>query len=229
MNNEMNNADDNLDLDAYTIFPSTIYFGNGSKFLNDASSVANENLETLKAEFPKPNEINPAYQTDDLSGDIRMSEFCEYIGNSGHNILRSQGYNMDIFSVNIKQVICEEHQKFSLMKERSDLFDSQLVGFYFLEVPENSSKLVLHDPRPAKKFINLPQVNEHVCSDASVSMNFASNPGSFIFFNSWIPFTFTKNASDKPFKFIYFKLGVVETRAEPYHSHFTGIDYSVGE
>jgi hypothetical protein len=43
----------------------------------------------------------------------------------------------------------------------------QLVGFYFLDLPENSSRLVIHDPRPGKVQIDLPEYDEKNVTFAS--------------------------------------------------------------
>lgn len=94
------------------------------------------------------------------------------------------------------------------MEQHVHMFGAQIVGFYFLEAPENSSRVVFHDPRPGKVQINLPEQDQSMATVASHMINFQPKPGLLIFSNAWLPHSFTRHASDKPLKFVHFNLTV---------------------
>jgi hypothetical protein len=85
----------------------------------------------------------------------------------------------------------------------------QIVGFYFLETPENCSRVVFHDPRAAKVQIDLPEQDINMATPASKMINFEPKPGMMIFANSWLMHSFTRHAANLPIKFVHFNLTVI--------------------
>lgn len=106
----------------------------------------------------------------------------------------------------------QEHHKHSAMDAHVHGFGSQIVGFYFLETPEDCSRVVFHDPRAAKVQIDLPEQDVNMATPASKMINFQPKPGLMIFANSWLMHSFTRHASDKPIKFVHFNLTVQMTQ-----------------
>lgn len=204
----MNEEPINDILQAEHHFPSAIYFIDKMNFLEDVSIVANEALDAIKKENPQPNEIYPIYQTGQLYDENRMKFFCEYIAQTAWNILDAQGFNMSFLSTSLDEMWCQEHYKHSAHEEHIHAFGAQLVGFYFLETPEDCSRLVIHDPRPAKRQINLMEKNVVEATFASTMVNYIPRPGLLVFANSWLPHSFSRNASNKPMKFIHFTISV---------------------
>jgi hypothetical protein len=90
----------------------------------------------------------------------------------------------------------------------------QIVGFYFLEVPEGSSRVVFHDPRPGKVMSELPQKDVTQATSASQMINFEAKPGMMIFSNAWLPHSFTRHAGDTPLKFVHFNLAVIPAQQQ---------------
>jgi hypothetical protein len=83
-----------------------------------------------------------------------------------------------------------------------------MTGFYILEAPKNGSRIVVHDPRPAKRQLNLPESDNTNLTYASEKINYEVFPGDLLFINSWLPHGFSYNESNFPFKFIHFNIGV---------------------
>ena len=102
----------------------------------------------------------------------------------------------------------QEHHKHSAMEQHVHGFGAQIVGFYFLDVPENSSRVVFHDPRAGKVQCDLPQQDMNQATIASSMINFEAKPGLLIFANAWLAHSFTRHAADKPMKFVHFNLNV---------------------
>jgi hypothetical protein len=203
----------NQQLSAEIYFPTVAYSIDKPEFLPQVKAASESALTMLKIANPKVNDIYPLYQTPNLLGDMRIQEFAQYIADTGWNILQSQGYDMTNLRTTITELWCQEHYKHSGMDEHVHGFGAQIVGFYFLETPEDCSKIVMHDPRPSKKQINLPEANMFNATAASLAVNFTPRPGMLFFANSWVPHSFSRHAGEKPIKFIHFTLGV--QAAEP--------------
>lgn len=189
-------------------FPCSIYLIERPDFLETVSTVSEENLEARRREGDL-NEIYPVYMTDNFYSDPRLTEFSEFIGVTAWNILNEQGYDMQDMAVSFTEMWTQEHHKHSAMDTHVHGFGSQIVGFYFLETPEEGSLVVFHDPRSAKVQINLPEKDINAATPASKMINFTPKPGLIIFANSWLAHSFSRHAADKPIKFVHFNLTVI--------------------
>ena len=190
-------------------FPCPIYIIERPDFLEEVNKISEEGLvETRKIQ--SLNEIYPVYMTNNYFTDPRMVEFTRFVGTTAWNILNEQGYAMADKAVSFTELWTQEHHKHSAMDAHVHGFGSQIVGFYFLETPENCSHLVFHDPRAAKVQIDLPEQDMNIATPASKMINFAPKPGMMIFANSWLAHSFTRHAADLPIKFVHFNLTVIQ-------------------
>jgi len=189
-------------------FPCPIYVIERPEFLEEVSKVSEENLEIQRKERDL-NEIYPVYMTDNYFGDPRMAGFTEFVGTTAWNILNEQGYAMQDKAVSFTEMWTQEHHKHSAMDAHVHGYGSQIVGFYFLETPENCSNVVFHDPRAAKVQIDLPEQDVNIVTSASKMINITPKPGVMVFSNSWLSHSFTRHAADKPIKFVHFNLTVI--------------------
>lgn len=188
-------------------FPCPIYLIDRPDFLEVVSAVSEEALEVQRKDR-ELNEMYPVYMTGNYYGDPRMAEFSEFIGATTWNILNEQGYAMHDKVVSFTEMWTQEHHKHSAMDAHVHGFGSQIVGFYFLETPENCSNVVFHDPRAGKVQIDLPEQNMSSVTAASKMIHFTPKPGMMIFANSWLAHSFTRHAADQPIKFVHFNLTV---------------------
>jgi uncharacterized protein (TIGR02466 family) len=206
-------------MNAFAYFPSLVYTIEEPKFLNIAKKVAKEHLnEARKNMNGQLNQLYPVVMSNTFQHDGRVAELVHYIAQSGWNILDSQGYDMQQFNVYVQDFWAQEHHKHSHNEEHIHPFGAQLTGFYILECPEYCSNIVFHDPRPAKKQINLPEKNMGEITPGSIAVNFEAKPGMFMFSNAWLPHAFGRHGSDKPFIFIHFNLNIVHV-SQLQHNH----------
>lgn len=189
-------------------FPCPIYLIERPDFLEVVNTVSEEALaEAKKAQ--SLNEIYPLYMTGSYFGDSRMVGFTEFVGATAWNILNEQGYAMQDKAVQFTEMWTQEHYKHSAMDAHVHGFGSQIIGFYFLETPEDGSRVVFHDPRAAKVQIDLPEQDMNMATPASKMINFTPKPGMMIFANSWLAHSFTRHAAELPIKFVHFNLAVI--------------------
>ena len=189
-------------------FPCPIYLIERPDFLETVNAVSEEALEAQRKERDL-NEIYPVYMTNNFYDDPHMAEFTEFVGATAWNILNEQGYAMQDKAVSFTEMWTQEHHKHSAMDTHVHGFGSQIVGFYFLETPEDCSHVVFHDPRSGKVQIDLPEQDMNMATPASKMINFTPKPGMMIFTNSWLSHSFTRHAADKPIKFVHFNLTVI--------------------
>jgi uncharacterized protein (TIGR02466 family) len=146
--------------------------------------------------------------TDSYFADERVNEFTEFVGATAWNILNEQGYAMQDKAVTFMEMWTQEHHKHSSMDQHVHGYGSQITGFYFLETPEDCSRVIFHDPRAGKVQIDLPEQNMNNATAASKMINFTPRPGMMIFANAWLAHSFTRHAANTPIKFVHFNLGV---------------------
>jgi uncharacterized protein (TIGR02466 family) len=189
-------------------FPCPIYIIERPDFLESVNTVSEEALEVQRNE-QELNEIYPVYMTGNYFTDTRIDKFTEFVGATAWNILNEQGYAMQDRAMQFTEMWTQEHHKHSAMDAHVHGFGSQITGFYFLETPEDCSRVAFHDPRAAKVQIDLPEQDINIATPASKMINFTPRPGMMIFANSWLMHSFTRHAADLPIKFVHFNLTVV--------------------
>jgi len=189
-------------------FPSSVSIVSKPEFLDVVSEVANERLEEDRKLRPELNDIYPVRMTGNIFDDPRVNEFVEFVGRSAAETLAFQGYATDNMGMFFTEMWVQEHHKHSLMEQHVHGAGSQMIGFYFLNAPENCSKAIFHDPRPGKVQTNLPEKDMEVATFGSNMVHFTPAPGMLMLANSWLPHSFSRHASDEPLLFAHFNLGV---------------------
>ena len=192
-------------INAWHYFTSPIYKFDKPEFLKIASKVCNENFAEVK-KTTKLNDIYPLYNTGPLHGDERLNGLVNYVLETSWNILNDQGYNMDLYRMEMYDFWCQEHHYRS--GHEKHFHNSVISGFYFIDTPPEGCRLIIHEPRSTKEFVSLIERDPSQATYASNMINFVPETGSVIFTNSWLPHSFTRNLSKKPFRMIHFNVGV---------------------
>lgn len=193
-------------IEPWHYFTSPIYSFKKKEFLSSAKEVVSEKFEEVK-KVEKLDEIYPLFNTKNIHDDKRISDLVNYVMTMSHHILDSQGYDMTKYKMEIYDFWCQEHHRSS--GHEKHVHNSIISGFYFLDCPKNSCKLLIYEPRPTKEYLQLIEKNTSDASYASNVINFIPEEGEIIFANSWLPHGFTRNESESPFRMIHFNLGVI--------------------
>jgi len=188
-------------------FPCPVYLIERPDFIESVNLVSEESLAKQHSEH-QLDEIYPVMMSGNFADDPRIKAFAEFVGGTAWNILSEQGYAMQDKVITFSEMWTQEHHKHSAMEQHVHGFGSQVVGFYFIEVPENSSRVVFYDPRQGKVMSSLPEQDMNMATPASQMINFEPKPGLLIFSNSWLPHSFTRHANEKPIKFVHFNCNV---------------------
>ena len=192
-------------LELHPHFVTPIYVSYRPDFLPSVRKASIESLDVVRKIRPN-NDMNPSVMSEDLMGNPALDSFSEYAGMSAWNILSEQGYQMQDFRVQFSELWAQEHHKYSSMDQHIHGLGAQIVGFYFMDVPEKSSNAVFHDTRSGCLQGNLPRFPTNEVKISSNAVNYEPEPGMFIFTNAWLAHSFTKHASESPLRFIHFNL-----------------------
>ena len=194
-------------LEAIPLFSCPVFMMDKPEFLNTTRKVSKKFIAKRK----KETELNPnypVYMTESINYDSEMLEFSNFVAQASWEILNSQGYAMDLFSTYFTEMWTQEHHQHSAMEKHIHGNGCVISGFYFLDVPKNSSRIIFHEPKDSKTITNLPERNMADGTHASSMINFEPKEGQLVFTNSWLPHSFTKNEAKKPLRFIHFNVAV---------------------
>jgi uncharacterized protein (TIGR02466 family) len=194
-------------LDEFHYFVTPIYITKQPQFLETVKAIAADSIKQVHGK-KKPDKIHPVLMSGNMLEDERIEEFANFIGQTAWNILSSQGYAMENFSTGFSELWCQEHYQTSSMDYHTHPGGSFLVGFYFLDTPEGCPPAVIHDPRPGRVMLDLPQTDPTQATLSSTMINFTPEPGMMMFAPAWLAHSFGRNPSKAPFRFVHFNLTV---------------------
>lgn len=188
-------------MEATLIYPSAIVRGSFPEFLDAAKSTLDEYLKDVETNIWNVCQSGSMF-------DDRLSDLINLIAKKSFEVLEDQGFSMDDMQTVVTEFWGQEIQKHGQHAEHVHANGSQLTGFYFVDVPENSTHPYVFDPRPGKRQINLPVKNEQEVSFAASDIGIEVNPGDLVLINSWLPHGFGRNMAEEPFRFIHFNVSV---------------------
>jgi uncharacterized protein (TIGR02466 family) len=197
-------------LDQFHYFATPVYIIQQPQFLDVVKAIAADSITQVHGD-KKPDKIHPVRMSGNMLEDERIAPFADFIANTAWNILSSQGFAMEGFSTSFTELWCQEHFQTSSMDYHNHPGGNFIVGFYFLDVPEGAPTLVIHDPRPSRMMLSLPEIDPSQATLASTMVNFKPQPGMVMFAPAWLAHSFGRNASKKPFRFVHFNLTVQQT------------------
>lgn len=192
-------------LDTDYFFASPVYSISRPDFLKKVSKVSEESLDESRDHI-EMNKLWPHMMSGDFSQDLRIENFTQYVLSTAWNVLVSQGYLMENYELGFTAMWTQEHHLNSDMPEHVHSDYSQLVAFYFLEVPEDGSALVLHDPRAGKVQIDLHPKNIQDITHASRQIFVKPKAGDLIITNAYLAHSFTRNMNKNPTTFVHMNI-----------------------
>lgn len=197
-------------LDQVPLFPSTLYTIDLPQFLDTARAVSAEALKVVReAGMACCNKLFPHTMTGNYASDPRLQDFVQYVAQTAWNVLEAQGYAMAPLATAVAEMWTQEHEYSSDMPVHVHPGGIQMCAFYFLDCPENSPFIVLHDPRAGKCAAQLLQADMAKLTAASDQIVLPPKEGTLMLANSWLPHSFTRNGSKEPFRFIHINITVV--------------------
>ena len=195
-------------------FPAPVYTVEIPKFFPAVRKLSDKLLADKKRAVGV-DKNHPMLMTDNFFGEESVASFTQFVGQTAWNLLSEQGYAMDNMDVVFDEMWVQQHYKHSLMEQHTHRFGSQIVGFYFLDVPTPTPQAKFYDPRLAAMQGSLREKDPEKLTIASSVITYNPKPGLMIFTNSWLAHSFSKNLSTKPFSFVHFNLTAEPSPVQP--------------
>ena len=210
-------------------FQTDIFFGspiwkiNKPDFVADAIKATDSHIEASKEraikkqkeklgdDYDKVKEHGLSYHSDNLIGVEGLKELQDYIGNSSHNLLDQQGFNMKKHTMFFTEFWVQEFaDNGGGHHDTHTHYDNHISGFYFLKCSDKTSFPVFSDPRHGFNMARLELKEDRgPYATGNDLVELKPKVGDMVFFNSYMPHQFTVDNGLDYFRFIHFNLQAV--------------------
>ena len=197
------------------IFKCPIWFAKEPGFVDDlnkaSDSYIEESKKLLKPTIDKRNkkfgnigDMGHVFHSTSLIGDPKFKTLTDYIGATSQNLLLEMGYDLKDYAVFTTEMWVQEFAKKGGGHHTLHThWNGHISGFYFLKASEKTSLPLFEDPRPGSLMNGLPELNKDKVSYASTAINYNVEPGSMLFFPSYMPHQYVVDMGYDPFRFIH--------------------------
>jgi uncharacterized protein (TIGR02466 family) len=190
-------------------FTTPIYFDEKKEWVEKLNDVSNSYILKVKENNKKivNKDFGIVHHSEPLVEDINFKDFLKYINSNAFNILTNQGFDLTNYLLVTTELWVQEFASLGGGNHSPHIhWNGHISGFYFLKCSEKTSFPIFHDPRPGRMMNLLPEKDTSKITLSSSSMNFKPNPGTFIFFNSYLQHEFAVDYGIEPFRFIHFNI-----------------------
>jgi uncharacterized protein (TIGR02466 family) len=133
-----------------------------------------------------------------LAHEPALRELSDYLLVSAVEILRDQGYAVERYDFHISGLWAQEVKKGAGTNVHVHK-NSQISGWFFLDVPENGAYPIYHDTRTNKAMVELDFVQGEEVANATSTIHFNNmQSGSVLFANSWMQHQLVSGSADRP-------------------------------
>ena len=207
----------------HEIFTTNVYATEKLEWVDKMNKISDEVIEeekrnTWNEKIKKRNESlgvdvkdhGYSYHSKLLINDTRFFEFTKFTGKMCHQLLEDSGYDLTDYSLFCSNLWVQDFASSGGGHHDTHTHkDTHINGFYFLKCSNRTSFPILHDPRPAKSMIQLPEKDEEITTSASKYYNFKPYPGMLLIFPGYVPHQFLVDNGVDPFRFIHFNFQAI--------------------
>ena len=196
-------------------FKCPIWFAKEDKFVDELNKASDSYIEVAKKNLKKDidernkkygdkGDMGHVFHSTTLIGDPNFIKLQEYIGATSYNLLREMGYDISDYDVFTTEMWVQEFAKRGGGHHTLHThWNGHISGFYFLKASEKTSLPLFEDPRPGNLMNGLPEKDKSQVSYASTQINYKVEPGTMIFFPSYLPHQYIVDMGYEPFRFIH--------------------------
>ena len=197
------------------LFKCPIWYAKDSGFVDKLNKASDSYIETAKKnlkkdidkrnkEFGDKGDMGHVFHSTSLIGDPNFKELQDYVGATSHNLLKEMGYDIKDYTVFTTEMWVQEFAKKGGGHHTLHThWNGHISGFYFLKASEKTSLPLFEDPRPGNLMNGLPELDKSQVTYASTQINYKVEPGSMIFFPSYMPHQYIVDMGYDPFRFIH--------------------------
>ena len=173
-------------------------------YIKNAKKNLKKDIDKRNKEFGDKGDMGNVFHSTSLIGDPAFKELQDYIGATAHNLLIEMGYDLKDYAVFTTEMWVQEFAKRGGGHHTLHThWNGHISGFYFLKASEKTSLPLFEDPRPGNLMNSLPELDKTKVSYASTAINYQVEPGSMLFFPSYMPHQYIVDMGYDPFRFIH--------------------------
>ena len=196
-------------------FQCPVWFAEVPEFVSDLNKASNKYIKAakknLKKDIDKRNkkfgnkgDMGHIFHSTTLIGDPHFDQLINYIGATANNLLIEMGFDLTNHQVFITELWTQEFAKYGGGHHTLHThWNGHISGFYFLKASEKTSMPMFEDPRPGNMMNLLPEADKSRVTYASHQVNYKVQPGTMIFFPSYMPHQYVVDMGYEPFRFIH--------------------------
>lgn len=197
-------------MNEFHYFQTPIYREEKPEWVSQTSRAFEKHYEAEKARVQFSNKFIPVVQTANANTDPELEFLIDYFGSTAVQLLEQQGYQLNEYKFYVSGMWGQEFYQFG----SNDLHvhpHTQMCGLYFLNTPNDGAYPVFSDPRAGKAMTEFFMVDYDNVYLGTPKVHFNNVvPGTFMFFNAWVPHEITLNKTTEPTRFIHFLLSIKE-------------------
>ena len=183
----------------FEYFPAQVNRDERPDFLDDLKIVHEQAIKEVW------NENMPMLQSGSLVQHPSLTDFKNYLLLASVNILQEQGYDTGKYDFYLQELWAQEIKRSGGTAAHIHK-NSQICGWVFIDVPENSAYVVYHDTRINKNVLELDYLQENdQILNATGLISFSNLlEGTALFNNSWMSHQIVAGASEEPTRCFHF-------------------------
>ena len=195
-------------------FPTPVYTVFDDSFVEDLTKITDPYIEKsreyLKKDIELTNDFGMSYSSSSLIPNQETIDFQKIIFDTANTIMNDMGYDLTNYQMFINELWVQEFAKNGGGHQSvHNHWNGHVSGFYFLKAGKLTSQPVFHDPRIAKTMNDLPLLDKKQINEAQGLIHYSVEPGTMIFFPSWLHHSFSVDSGKQPFRFIHWNIQAV--------------------
>ena len=173
-------------------------------YIEAAKKNLKKDIDKRNKKYGDKGDMGHVFHSTTLIGDPNFKELQDYVGATSHNLLKEMGYNLNDYQIFTTEMWVQEFAKKGGGHHTLHThWNGHISGFYFLKASEKTSLPLFEDPRPGNLMNGLPELDKSQVTYASTQINYKVEPGSMIFFPSYMPHQYVVDMGYDPFRFIH--------------------------
>jgi uncharacterized protein (TIGR02466 family) len=194
-------------MEKINLFPTQLYHFEKFEWLDQLNILCDPIIASVKNN--NKDEFAKVFHSQNLNSDNQFNFIHQFTLQQAESILNEQGFNLTNQRLALTSFWVQEFT--SLGGGHHTLhthWDGHISGFYFLKCSQNTSYPIFQDPRSGALMNKLPEKNTENVTDATSEFHIKCNPGTGLFFNSYLPHMFAVDSGKEPFRFIHWNIQV---------------------
>ena len=181
-------------------------------FIKEAKKYFKPMIDERNKNFGNKKDMGYVFHSKTLMQDKNFIPFHKYVTLTAKNLLIEMGFDLSKFDITLTESWVQEFAKSGAGHHTLHThWNGHISGFYFLKASKLTSRPVFQDPRPGALMSGLPLKNINEITYGSSEIHYNVEPGTMIFFPSYMPHMYSVDIGYEPFRFIHWNVQAIPT------------------